>query len=171
MAQGIDDQDRDAEDLRNDCGRNVMAIAEVGREFASGAGKDVAVNEHFAVRNFGGDDFHAADFEWGRDFVGFGTDVIAESMLSVECVVKDASQVGHGMRRGVDGHGTVGQFTKPAEVVKPRDMVGMRMGEDGGVDPAEAVSQGLGPEIGSGIDEKSDVLSLDEDGLTQAFVA
>ena len=78
VAQGIDDEDRDAENLGDDVGRDVMAIAEISREFASATGKNVTVNEHFAVGNFGRDDFHAADFERCSDFVRFGADVVAE---------------------------------------------------------------------------------------------
>ena len=111
-----------------------MAIAEISRELASATRKNVTVNEHFTVRNFGRNDFHAADFERCSDFVGFGADVIAEGMLSVKSIVKDTPQIGHGMRRSVNGHGPVGHFAKAAEVIEPRDMIGMGVGEDDGVE-------------------------------------
>ena len=136
VAQGVDDEDGDVEDLFYDSGRDVMAIAEIGGEFASAAREDVAIDQHAAVRNFGGDDFHAAEFEGCGDFVGFGTDVVAEGVLSIERVIKRAPQVGHGVGRGVNGQGAVGEFTEAAEVVKAGHMVGVRVGKNGGVEPA-----------------------------------
>jgi DNA repair protein RecN (Recombination protein N) len=171
VPQGVDDQHGNPGDLLHHVGRDMVAIAEVGGEFAPPAGKNVPVHQHFAVRNFGRGDFDVAHGERRRDFPRVGTHVVAESVLAVERVVKNASQVGHGVRRRVDRHGTVGQFAKTPEVVKARHVVGMRVGEHRGVDPPQSVSQGLGAQVRSGVHEEDRLRGFHQDGRSQTAVA
>lgn len=121
--------------------------------------------------HFGGRDLYVAYGEGGRDLVRVGADVVAVSVLPVESVVKNPAQVGHGVRGGVDRHGPVGQLAEPAQVVEPRDMVGVGMREDRGVQPPQPVTQGLGPEVGRGVNQKDGIGRLDENGGSEAPVA
>src|SRR5947209_6372559 len=58
-----------------------------------------------------------------------------------------------------------------AKVIKPHNMVGVRMGEDHGVDMANIFAQRLGPEIGAGIHDPGRFRCLDVDRRAQAFIA
>lgn len=171
VPQGVDDQHGDFRDFLDDRRRNMMAIAEISGEFAAAAGENVSVNQHFPVRNLGRGQFDVSDGERSGYFVRLRPDVIAEGVLSVEGVVKDAPQVGHGVRRGINRHGPVGQFAKAPQVVESGHVVGVRMGEDRGIKAAQPVAEGLGTQVGRGINEEHGVLRFDKDGRAQAAVA
>ena len=170
VAQGVDDERRYVGDLRDDLGRDVVAIAEVGGQLPSAAGKNVSVDEHLAVRHFGRGQFDVTHGEGPGNLAGIGTDVIPEGMLSVEGVIEHAPQVGHGARRGVNRHGAVGHFAKTPQVVETGHVVGMRVGEDRGVDAAQSVAQRLGAQVGSGVDKQDGFTGFDQDGRPQAPV-
>ncbi len=171
VPQGVDDQHGDFRDFLDDRRRNMMAIAEISGEFAAAAGENVSVNQQFPVRNLGRGQFDVSNGERSGDFVRLRPDVIAEGVLSVERVVKDAPQVGHGVRRGINRHGPVGQFAKAPQVVESGHVVGVRMGEDRGIKAAQPVAEGLGTQVGRGINEEHGVLRFDKDGRAQAAVA
>ena len=171
VPQGVDDQHGDFRDLLDDRRRNVVAIAEISGKFAASARENVSVNQHFPVRNLGRGQLDVPDGEGSGDFVGLRSDVIAVSVLPVEGVIKHAPQAGHGVRRGVHGHGPVGQFAKAPKVVESGDMVGVRVGEDRRIKAAQSVAQGLGAQIRRGINEKDGVFRFDQDGRAQAAVA
>ena len=98
VAQGVDDEDGDAGDFSDDLRRDMVTIAEVSRESPSRAGKNVSVDEHFSVRNLGRGELDVPDDERSSDFVRFGPHIVAEGVLSVESVVKNTPQIGHGVR-------------------------------------------------------------------------
>ena len=51
-----------------------------------------------------------------------------------------------------------------AEVVQAEDVVGVAVGVEDGVDAADAFAEGLGVEVGAGVDEDDVVVVGDEDG-------
>ena len=171
VAQGVDDQHGDVRDFRDHGGWNVVAVAEVGGEFPTGPRENVSVDQHLSVRHFGRGQLDVAHGEGTGYLVRIRTHVIAEGVLPVESVVKNPPQIRHGVRGGIDGHGSVGQFAKSAQVVESGHMVRMRVREDGGVDATQAVPQGLHAQIGRGVDKQDGFFRFHEDGRPQPLVA
>ncbi|MEY3481518.1 MAG: hypothetical protein RIQ71_2293 [Verrucomicrobiota bacterium] len=171
VAQRVDDEHGNSGDFGDDLRRHMMAVAEVSRQLATAPREDVAVDKYLSVRDLGGRKPDVAHGEGRRDFARIGPDVISVCVLSVECVVKHASQPAHGMRRRVDRHGTVGQLAKAAQVVKPGNVVGVGVGKNGGIKPFQPVAQGLRAEIGCGVDEQQGCAGFDKNRRAQALVA
>jgi hypothetical protein len=83
---------------------------------------------------------------------------------------KNALKIGHGFGRGIDRHRTALPGKAP-QIIEAHDVIGVRMGENDGVDAADIFAQGLGAKIRSGIDDESGLRCLDVNGRTEAFIA
>ena len=171
MAQRVDDQHGNIFNPGDDLRRDVMAVAEIGGKLPSLPRKYVSVNEHFSVGHFGRRDLEIPDAERTGHLARIGADVIAESMLAIESVIKHSPQVAHCPGRGVNRHRAVGQFAKAPQVIEPGHVVGVGMGENRRVDPLQSLPQGLRAEIRRGIHQNDGLPGFHEDRGAQSPVA
>lgn len=171
VAQGVDDENRNIKELSDHFFGHMMTVAEVANEPTAGAGKNIAVDDHASVRNFGWRYFQISDGKGTIDLVGFGANVVAVGVLPVECVIKHAPQVSYRVGGSVNRHGAIGKFAKSPKVIKAGNVVGVGVGENRCVDLAKAVAQRLGPQIGRSVDQHGSLQGLDKNGRAESLVA
>ena len=119
-----------------------------------------------------GDDAESEEIE---RLLGDGVEVDARGGglrgLGIEGVAEDAADDVEGLDGSVgrDGHFLV--VVEGAHVVEAQDVVGVGVGVEDGVDAGDAGAQGLGAEIGRGVDE--DILAgvLHQHGGAEAVIA
>lgn len=61
-------------------------------------------------------------------------------------------------------------LAEPAHVVEPHDVIGMRMGEKGGIETSDPLPQALDAEVGSRIDHKVSVGGAYKNGGAGAVI-
>jgi len=122
------------------------------------------------VEERNGDDGNAEEFEGAFDFVEKDTGDGAEGGLIVKDVGEGATNDTEGFGGAVDGHGSALADVEGANVVKAEDVIGVAVSEEDGFEAIEAGGEGLGAEVGSGVND--DVLGIAEekDGGTEALV-
>ena len=169
VAQGIDDQMADAVDLFNGEVWDDFAVAEVSDEGLMILGEKVTEDVGAAVFDGERGDGGGADLEGtGDDFWG-GSDVTWPAIFAIEGEFENALEIGHGFWGGVDGE-IFAAVAEGAEVIEAHDVIGMGVGEDHGVEAAEAFAEGLGAEIGAGVDHPSGFGGLEINGGAGALV-
>jgi len=122
------------------------------------------------VEEWNGDEGNAEELEGAFDFVEEDAGDGAESGLAVKDVVEGAADDTEGFGGAVDGHGSALANVEGANVVEAEDVVGVAVGEENGFETIEAGGEGLGAEVGGGVND--DVLGIagEEDGGTEALV-
>ena len=93
------------------------------------------------------------------------------AVLLAEGVLEDALDGGGGVVVGVDGEVGAVVEGEGAQVVEAHDVVGVAVGVEDGVDAADIFAEGLGVEVGAGVDEDGVVVVGEADGGAGAPVA
>ena len=96
---------------------------------------------------------------------------VGAALLGVEGVGEAAVDGGECGLGAVDGDGVFAFELEGANVVEAHHVVGVGVGVENGVEAADAGAEGLGAEVGSGIDEDVAAVVGDEDGGAEAIVA
>ena len=169
VAQSIDDQMADAVDLFNGEFWDDFAVAEVSDEGLIILGEKVAEDVGAAVFDGERGDGGGADLEGASDEFWGGADVTWPAIFAIEGEFENALEIGHGFWGGVDGE-IFAAVAEGAEVIEAHDVIGMGVGEDHGVEAAEAFAEGLGAEIGAGVDHPSGFGGLEINGGAGALV-
>ena len=169
VAQSIDDQRADAVDLFNGEFWDDFAVAEVSDEGLIILGEKVAEDVGAAVFDGERGDGGGADLEGASDEFWGGADVTWPAIFAIEGEFENALEIGHGFWGGVDGE-IFAAVAEGAEVIEAHDVIGMGVGEDHGVEAAEAFAEGLGAEIGAGVDHPSGFGGLEINGGAGALV-
>ena len=170
-AQRVQHGDLDALDGFDHRRRHFFAITQVGQHLFSSLDKQIAVGVRSPMREGQRDDFQIADFERAVHDVRFGNKITPGPRAVVKGVGKDAAQVGHRRRVGIDRQRLVAaQITKAAAVVQPHDVVGVRVGEDHGVEPAQVFTQALDAEFRRGVHDQFDLVRGDINRRPRAMV-
>ncbi len=107
----------------------------------------------------------------GVDAVDLDAGAGGVAVFGAEGVVEDALDGGGGVVVGVDGEVAFGVEAEGAEVVEAHDVVGVAVGVEDGVDVADVLADGLGVEVGAGVDEDGVVVVGEADGGPGAAVA
>ena len=68
--------------------------------------------------------------------------ITGEEVLPVEGELKNALEIGHGGRRGIDGK-ILSARAKGPQIVKAHDVVRMRVGVDDGIEAPDVFAQAL----------------------------
>ena len=84
---------------------------------------------------------------------------------------KQRWMAGHGLRRRVDRDAALLPEIERPHIVQAHDVVGVRVGEDHGVQAVDAGAQSLRAEIGRGVDQHVAALVAHQDGGPQPVVA
>src|SRR5438876_10400644 len=86
-------------------------------------------------------------------------------------VSKDSLQIIHGWFVGINRQGLAfAQIAKPAAITETHDMIGMGMGEEHRIEPADVFAQHLDAKFRGGIDYKFSVLGGHVNGWPSAMV-
>ncbi len=167
VTEGVEEEDVEVAELVHGFFGDLVVIGEVGdladaiTEYDHGAviegdGGDLLAEEFegFAVEDVGGE---AGD---GIFFAGVGEDVF-----------EDAADDGEGGFGAVYGDEAALAKVEGADVVEAEDVVGGGVGEEDGVEGADAGSKGLAAEIRRGIDDDAFAGESEPDGGAEAVIA
>src|SRR4051794_27170863 len=99
-----------------------------------------------------GNQLRFSEKKWTVDHVGKGPNVAGPAILPIEGKIENSLEVTHRFGRGINGQ-IVSAETKRTQIVKPHDVIRMRMGIDRGVEAAQTLAQGLHAEVRSGIQD------------------
>ena len=168
--EGVEDEDVEVLKERDALVGDVAHVGEVG-----GAAEAVAGDLLAAVGD--GDALEAGSEEiearagCGVDAVKLHAGAGGIAVLGAEGVFEDAFEgVGCGVV-GVDGEIAFDVKAEGAEVVEAHDVVGVAVGVEDGVDAADVFADGLGVEVGAGVDEDGVAVVGEADGGPGAAVA
>jgi len=142
--------------------------AEIGE--IRGAAKAEAEHVHFAVEERHGNDGNAEKLEGAFDFVEDDAGDGAERGLVVKNVGEGAADYTEGFLGAVDGHGGALADVEGANVVEALDVIGVAVSEKNGFEAIKVRGEGLGAEIGGGVNDDVLAIAGEEDGGTQALV-
>jgi hypothetical protein len=165
VAEGVEDEVVEIFEERHGGFGEAAEISEIG-----GAAEAEAQDIHFAVEERHGNDGDAEKLEGAFDFVEDHAGNGAEGGPVVKNIGEGAADRAEGFLGSVDGHSGALADGEGAEVVEALDVIGVAVGEKNGSEAIEARGEGLGAEIGGGVND--DVLGVagEEDGGTQALV-
>ena len=170
-AEAIDDEDVAAlEELHGGFG-DFLAVGDVGDAWAVVGVEEEAGGIDLAVEDGEGGDGGAADTEGSFDFAGVWFEVTGVAVVAVEGEVEDTPEVVHGGVGGVDGEGFVRAEGEAAEFVEAHDVVGVGVGDEGGVEVADVGAEALLAEVWAGVDEPLGEAVIDEEGAAEPLVA
>ncbi len=91
--------------------------------------------------------------------------------FGIEGVAEDAADDVEGLDGSVGGDGHFLVVVEGADVVEAEDVVGVGVGVKDGVDAGDVGAQGLGAEIGRGVDQDIFAGVLHQDGGAEAVIA
>ena len=152
VAECVEDEDVEILQEGDALGREVAHVGEIGcgAEAVSGDG-ETAVGDGDALEvgseeidEGAGGGIEAMDFDAGAGGV---------TVFGAEGVFEDAFEGGGGVVVGVDGEVAGEMEAEGAKIVEAHDVVCVAVGVEDGVDAADALANGLGVEVGAGIDE------------------
>ena len=92
------------------------------------------------------------------------------AVFLAEGVLEDAFDVVRGFLVGIDGQVVVPAKAEGTEIVETHDVIGVAVGVEDGIDATNAFAQGLGVEVGAGIDQHGVVVVGEPDGWAGAAV-
>src|SRR5690606_22782876 len=115
-------------------------------------------------------DGEIAELEGAIDRARVGMEVAPGNWAAIEGVDEDALEVLESFGGGVDGKRTFAEIAKAAAIVEAHDVIGMGVGDDDGIEPADVLAEALEAEFRGGIDDELDLGSLDIDGGAKAMV-
>ena len=165
IAKGVDDEVVEIFEERDGGIGKAAEIGEIG-----GATKAETEDFHFAVEQGNGDERNTEKFEGAFDFVEKDAGDSAESGLVVKDVGESAADDAECFRGTVDGHGSALADVEGANVVEAEDVIGVAVGEEDGFKTIEAGSEGLGAEVGGGVNDYVLGIAGEKDGGTEALV-
>ncbi len=142
--------------------------AEIGE--IRGAAEAEAEHVHVAVEERHGNDGNAEKLEGALDFVEDDAGEGAEGGLGVKDVGEGAADDAEGFLGAVNGHGGALADVEGANVVEALDVIGVAVGEQNGGEAIQVGGEGLGAEIGGGVNDDVLAIAGEEDGGTQALV-
>jgi hypothetical protein len=165
IAKSINDQVVEIFEQRDGRIGEAAEIGEIG-----GAAKAVTEDIHFAVEKWNGNESDAEECERAFDFVEKDARDGAEGGLVVENVGEGAADDAERFRGAVNGHGSALADVEGAKIVEAEDVVSVAMGEEDGFETIEMRAEGLGAEVGGGVND--DVLGItgEKDRGTEALV-
>ena len=169
IAQGVEDQIVETKKQRAGGRGEGREVGEIG-----GAADAETENLLVTVDEGDGDEEGGVGSQWMKgsgDGVEGNLGDDAESGKAVKNVGKGAAQDGLRVVRGEDGHGKFLAHVKRTDVVEAENVVGVGVGEDQGVEAFEASAEGLGAEVGRGVDDDVAAGMGDEQGGASAVVA
>ena len=171
LAEAIDDEDGDITDKIADGWGDGGAIGEVDGAGAVRAVESESRGGDTAVGDGEGNESGGADGERAGDGVRFGTDVGGVAVVEIEGVVKSFVESGESVGIGIEGDAVTIFDGVGAEIVEAGDMIGVAVGIDDGIEAENFGAEGLGSEIGRGINDDAEVFVFEPDGGAESAVA
>ncbi len=152
VAEGVENEDVEAVELFQAFGRDAVGVGAVG-DVADAEAEDV---EARPVVQADGSDFCAEQVEgfeadgvkgelWGRAGVG--------GLAVAEGVVERFANAVFDERLAVERDGMAEVEREEAKIVEAKDVVGVLVGEEDGVDDADLLAEELLAEVGRGVDQ------------------
>ena len=152
VAESIEDENVEVLEEREALGGDVGHVGEVGGGAEAVAGDGLA-----AVGDGDALELRAEEGDGGARGGGDAVDLYAGAggvaVFGAEGVVEDALE-GEGSRVvGVDGEVAGDVEAEGAQIVEAHDVISVAVGVENGVDAADVLADGLGVEVGAGVDE------------------
>ena len=171
LAQRVEHDDFHAPNLGDDFVRHFLAVAAIGQPFAPALLEEKTVARRFPVRQGQGSDAQVADFKRAVEHARSRDEVAYRVRAVVERVEKDAAEMLHRGRAGVDGQGLLASdLAEAAAIVHAHDVVRVRVGDEHGVEARDALAEALQAELRRGVHDQPRVRRLDVDGGPGAVV-
>ena len=171
FAEAIDDEDGDITDKIADGWGDGGAIGEVDGAGAPRAVESESRGGDTAVRDGERNKSGGADGEGSGDGMRFGTDVGGAAVVEIEGVVEGFFESGESIGIGIEGDAVTIFDGVGAEIVEAGDMIGVAVGIEDGIEAGNGGAEGLGSEIGRGIDDDAEVFVFEPDGGAESAVA
>ena len=171
FAEAIDDEDRDITNKIADGWGDGGTVGEVDGAGAASAVDSESRGGDTAVRDGEGNKSGGAEGEGSGDGVGFGADIGGAAVVEIEGVVKSFVEAGESVGIGVKGDAVTIFDGVGAEIVEAGDMIGVAVGIDDGIEAKNGGAEGLGSEIGRGIDDDAKVFVFEPNGGAESAVA
>ena len=171
FAEAIDDEDGDMTDKIADGWGDGGAIGEVDGAGAARAVESESRGGDTAVRDGERNKSGGADSERAGDGVCFRADVGGATYFEIESVVEGFFEAGESEGIGVEGDAVTIFDGVGAEIVEAGDMIGVAVGIEDGIEAGNGGAEGLGSEIGRGIDDDAEVFVFEPDGGAESAVA
>ncbi len=169
VAERVEDQEVEVLEERDGGWREVAHVGEVGGRAEAIAGDGfAAVSDGDALEVCAEEGDGRAGF--GGERIEFDAGAGGVAVDGAEGVVEDAADDFGGGLVGVEGEVFWILERQGAEVVHAEDMVGVVVGVEDGVDAGDGFAEGLGVEVGAGVDEDVAVVVGEEDGGAGAAV-
>ncbi len=168
--EGVEDEDVEILKERDALVGDVAHVGEVGCAAEAVAGDLLAAVGDGDAAEAGAEEIEARAGR-GVDAVKLDAGAGGIAVLGAEGVFEDALDGGGGVVVGVDGQVAFDAEAEGAEVVEAHDVVGVAVGVEDGIDVADVFADGLGVEVGAGVDEDGVVVVGEADGGPGAAVA
>ena len=171
FAEAIDDEDGDITDKIADGRGDGGAIGEIDSAGAARAVDSESRGGDATVRDGERNKSGGADGERAGDGVCFGADVGGATYFEIESVVEGFFEAGESEGIGVERDAVTIFDGVGAEIVEAGDMIGVAVGIEDGIEAGNGGAEGLGSEIGRGIDDDAEVFVFEPDGGAESAVA
>jgi len=165
IAESVEDEVVEAFEKRGGGVGEAAEICEI-----RGAAEAETEDVHFAVEERHGNDRNAEKLEGAFDFVEDDAGNGAERGLGVEDVGEGAADYTESFLGTVNGHGGALTDVEGANVVEALNVIGVAVSEKNGFEAVEVRGEGLGAEIGGGVNDDVLAVAGEEDGGAQALV-
>ena len=164
LAKGIQNKNIHPSGRLDSLGRYIGAVGEIGQQLAPASEEDIAGGGEFPMGKVDRNDLRLPESERAADHLGGEPQVVLPRLGCVKGVAEGASQSLHGGGRGKDGHLEILDLTEAPHVIEPHHVIGVGMGEQGGIQTGDPLPEALDTEIGGGIDDEVKVGSLHQKG-------
>ena len=171
MAEGVDHEDIDAPRGLDGLRGHRLAVRHVSEQPPVPTLEDQPVRDRPAMRKLHRDDGRLSQIKRPSDHDRLRAHVVPDFPAVLEGILENSCEIFQRPLRAIDGHAFVLDFTKPPEVVKPEDMVAVRVGIDHGVELYDPLAQALGAEIRRRIHAENGLRRPEENRGPQTFVA
>ena len=169
-AECVEDEDVEVLEEREAIVGDVAHVGEIGGGAKAVAGDLLAAVGDGDAAEAGPEEIDACAGR-GVETMDFDTGAGGIAVFGSKGISEDAFDGAGGGVVGVDGKVTFDVEAERAEVVESHDMVGVGVGVEDSVDTADALADGLGVEVGAGVDEDGVVVVGEADGGARAPVA
>ena len=170
VTQRVEHGDFDALDLFQRVGGDFLAVAQICEPFFAVLHEEIAIRRRRAVRQGQGNDFQITQGECSVNNVGFGAEIAFRNCPPVKRIDENTPKRRHRFRVRINRQCAFAQIAKPAAIVQTHDVIGVGMGENHRIEPADVFAEHLDAKFRRRVHDEFDLVRGDVNGRPGAMV-
>src|SRR5207302_9050986 len=144
--------------LLNHAGWNFFAVVEICKLFDPILGEEKPARTNTAMGQRQWSDFEIPKAEWVSDQSWVRHEITFGPRSAVKSIGKYTAKILHGVLSRIDRESASSQIAESAAIIQAHDVVGVRMGEQDGIEPANILTEHLSAKIRRSINNQPNLV-------------